>query len=51
LKDIDVVGRIILIGIFKKLVWGRGGIDWIFLVQERDRWWVPVNAVMKFGVS
>jgi hypothetical protein len=25
---------------------GRGGIDWIDLAQDRDRWWAVVNAVM-----
>jgi hypothetical protein len=27
------------------------GMDWIFLVQGRDRWQVLVNAVMSFWVS
>jgi hypothetical protein len=25
---------------------GCGGMDWIKLTQERDRWWARVNAVM-----
>jgi hypothetical protein len=25
---------------------GCGGMDWIGLAQDRDRWWVIVNAVM-----
>jgi hypothetical protein len=29
---------------------GRGGIDWIDLVQDRDQWRTLVNTVMKFGV-
>jgi hypothetical protein len=29
---------------------GCGGMDWIDLVQNRDRWWVVVNAVMKLRV-
>jgi transposase len=38
-----VDGRIILKWIFKNL---DGGIDWIDLTQDRDRWWAFVNAVM-----
>jgi len=26
---------------------GFGGMDWIELTQDRNRWWVLVNAVMK----
>ena len=25
---------------------GCGGMDWIDLVQDRDRWWALVNVVM-----
>ena len=27
-----------------------GGMDWIELAQDRDRWWVLVNAVMNLRV-
>jgi len=26
-----------------------GGMDWIEMAQDRDRWWARVNVVMKFG--
>ena len=29
---------------------GCGGMDWIDLVQDRDRWWALVNVVMKLLV-
>jgi len=27
-----------------------GGVDWIELSQDRDRWWALVNAVMDLRV-
>jgi len=51
LREIDhlgvpvVDGRILLRWIFKK--WD-GGVDWIDLAQERDRWLAFVNASMEF---
>ena len=27
-----------------------GGMDWIELAQDRDRWWALVKAVMNIGV-
>ena len=29
---------------------GRGGMDWIDLAQDRDRWQAIVNVVMKLQV-
>jgi hypothetical protein len=29
---------------------GLGGVDWIQLAQERDRWRAVVSAVMNFRV-
>jgi hypothetical protein len=45
LGDPGVGGRIILKWIFKK-----GGMDWIELAQDRDRWRALVNAVMNLQV-
>ena len=29
---------------------GCGGMDWIDMVQDRERWWALVNAVMNLRV-
>jgi hypothetical protein len=47
LGDPGIDGRIILRWIFKKWV---GGMDWIKLAQDRDRWRALVTAVMNFWV-
>jgi hypothetical protein len=47
LGDPGVDGRIILKWIFKKR---GGGMDWIELAQDRDRWRALVNAVMNLRV-
>ena len=43
MKDSGVDGRIILKWIFDK--WD-GGMDWIHLEQDRDRWRAFVNTAM-----
>ena len=48
LGDPGVYGRIILRWIFRK--WNVGGMDWIELVQDRDRWRALVNSVMNLRV-
>ena len=47
LGDLSVDGRIIQ-WIFKR--WDVGGMDWIELAQDRDRWRALVNAVMNLRV-
>jgi hypothetical protein len=43
LEDPDIDGRIILRWIFMK--W-NGGMDWIDLAHDRDRWRALMNALM-----
>ena len=45
LENPDVDGRIIFKWLLEK--WG-GGTDWIDVVQDGDKWWAFVNAVMSF---
>jgi hypothetical protein len=47
LENPGVDGRIILKWILKK---GEGGMDWIALAQNRDRWRILVLAVMNLQV-
>jgi hypothetical protein len=46
--DPGVDGRIILGWILRK--WDVGGMNWIGLAQDRDRWWAIVNGVISFRV-
>jgi hypothetical protein len=48
LEDPGIDGRVLLRWIFRK--WD-GGMDWIELAQDRDRWRACVNAVMNLRVS
>jgi hypothetical protein len=47
LEDPSVDGRIKLKWIFKK--W-EGGVVWVDMAQDRDRWRALVNAVMNLRV-
>jgi hypothetical protein len=42
LEDLGVDKRIVLKMGLQQVGWG--GIDWIYLAQERDWWRVPLNA-------
>jgi hypothetical protein len=48
LEDPGVDGRIILKWIFERL---DGGMDWISLGEDRDRWRALVNTVMNLRVA
>jgi hypothetical protein len=47
LKDPEVDERVILKWVFKK--WD-GGMDWIALAKDRDKWRALVNEVMNLRV-
>jgi hypothetical protein len=48
LEDPVVYGIIILRWIFRQL--NAGGMSWIDMAQDRDRWRAVVNAVMNLRV-
>jgi len=47
LEDPGVDGRLILRWIFRKL---GGGMDWIYLAEDRDRWRAVLNEVMNLSI-
>ena len=46
-ENLGVDGRIILKWIFKRY---DGGVDWITVFRDKEKWRVFVNAVMTLGV-
>jgi hypothetical protein len=50
LEDPGLDGRILLRWIFRKWEVGWGGMEWIELAQDRDRWRALVNAVTNLRV-
>jgi hypothetical protein len=48
MEDLGVDGRIMLKRIFKK---SAGGMCWIDLAQNKDRWLAIVNMVMNLRIS
>jgi hypothetical protein len=46
-EDLGLDGRIILKMFFKNL---DGGVDWIAVAQDMERWRAIVNAILKFRV-
>jgi hypothetical protein len=47
LEDPGIDGRIVLKWIFERL---GGGVDWIALAQDRDKWQAVVYTVMNLRV-
>ena len=48
LEDSGVGGRLILRWILRQ--WDVGGMGWINLTEDRDRWWALANAEMNLRV-
>jgi len=48
LEDPGIDGRLILRWIFKTR--DGGGMDWIYLAQDKDMWRALLNAVINFRV-
>jgi len=48
MEDPVTDGRIILKWIFRKQ---DGGMDWIDLARNSERWWALVNAVMNLRIT
>ena len=46
MEDLGIVGRLILKWNFKEWY----GEAWTYLAQDRDRWWVLVNAILNVRV-
>jgi hypothetical protein len=47
LEELGIDKRIILKWIFKKQ---NGGLDWIDVARDRDKWWAPVDRVTSLRV-
>jgi hypothetical protein len=47
-EDLGVDGRIILKWVYKK--WDEGGMEWIDMAQDMDRWRAVVSVVMNLRV-
>jgi len=48
LEDLSLYGRIVLKMGLQEVIWG--GMDWVILAKDADRWPKNMNAVMNFRV-